>query len=97
MKRFTFALAPITAALLSFNAGAANHNHSHDQQRAIVFPGETVQSTLPSKVEPSATQALKVGQKINNLYERQFDDSKATVQKLGKTPIGLASTITMPR
>ncbi|EGQ7695149.1 VarG family subclass B1-like metallo-beta-lactamase [Vibrio vulnificus] len=84
MKRSTFALAPITAALLSFNAGAANHNHSHDQQRAIVFPGETVQSTLPSEVEPSATQALKVGQKINNLYERQFDDSKATVQKLGK-------------
>lgn len=36
------------------------------------------------EVEPSATQSLKLGQKINNLYERQFDNSQATVQKLGK-------------
>ncbi|HBC2232873.1 TPA: VarG family subclass B1-like metallo-beta-lactamase [Vibrio cholerae] len=82
MKLSTLALAPITAALLTFNASAKGHDH--DNQRAIFFPGETVQDTVKVEVEPSATQSLKLGQKINNLYERQFDNSQATVQKLGK-------------
>ncbi|MGB5805667.1 MAG: MBL fold metallo-hydrolase, partial [Vibrio anguillarum] len=82
MKLSTLALAPIAAALFTFNVNAKGHDH--DNQHAIFFPGETVQDTAKIVVEPSATQSLKLGQKINNLYERQFDESKATVQKLGK-------------
>ncbi|HGH8140305.1 TPA: MBL fold metallo-hydrolase, partial [Vibrio cholerae] len=52
MKLSTLALAPITAALLTFNASAKGHDH--DNQRAIFFPGETVQDTVKVEVEPSA-------------------------------------------
>ena len=78
MKLSTLALTPFAAAVFTFNVSAKGHDHNH--QRAILFPGETVQV----EVDPSATQPLKIGQKINNLYERQFDDSKFTIQKLGK-------------
>lgn len=78
MKLSILALTPIAAAVFTFNVGAKGHDHNN--QRAILFPGETVQI----EVEPSAKQSLKIGQKINNLYERQFDDSQFTIQKLGK-------------
>ncbi|MCQ8876616.1 VarG family subclass B1-like metallo-beta-lactamase [Pseudoalteromonas shioyasakiensis] len=78
MKLSILALTPIAAALFTFNVSAKGHDHNN--QRAILFPGETVQI----EVEPSANQSLKIGQKINSLYERQFDDSKFTIQKLGK-------------
>ncbi|UDM64330.1 VarG family subclass B1-like metallo-beta-lactamase (plasmid) [Pseudoalteromonas piscicida] len=78
MKLPTLALTPIAAAVFTFNVSALGHDHNN--QHAILFPGETAQL----EVEPSAKHSLKIGQKINNLYERQFDDSKFTVQKLGK-------------
>ncbi|WP_158119534.1 VarG family subclass B1-like metallo-beta-lactamase [Vibrio metoecus] len=81
MKLSTLALAPIAAVLFAFNVSA--NGHDHDNQRAIFFHGEKA-PIAQTEVEPSATQTLKVGQKINNLYERQFDHSNATVQKLGK-------------
>ncbi len=81
MKLSTLTLVPIAAALFAFNVSASGHNH--DNQRAIFFHGEKAPITQ-AEVEPSATQTLRVGQKINNLYERQFDNNQATVQKLGK-------------
>lgn len=78
MKLSILALTPIAAALFTFNVSAKGHDHNN--QRAILFPGETVQI----EVDPSAKQSLKIGQKINSLYERQFDDSQFTIQKLGK-------------
>ena len=78
MKLSILALTPIAAAVFTFNVSAKGHDHNN--QRAILFPGETVQI----EVDPSAKQSLKIGQKINSLYERQFDDSQFTIQKLGK-------------
>lgn len=78
MKLSILALTPIAAAVFTFNVSAKGHDHNN--QRAILFPGETVQI----EVDPSAKQPLKIGQKINSLYERQFDDSQFTIQKLGK-------------
>nr|MBF4318368.1 MBL fold metallo-hydrolase [Vibrio anguillarum] len=40
MKLSTLALAPIAAALFTFNVNAKGHDH--DNQHAIFFPGETV-------------------------------------------------------
>ncbi len=86
MKLSTLALAPITAALLTFNASAKGHDH--DNQRAIFFPGETVQDTVKVEVEPSATQSLKLGQKIIICMSASLITAKPPFKNWARIPTG---------
>ncbi|MBD1555894.1 MBL fold metallo-hydrolase [Vibrio sp. S9_S30] len=68
-------LAPLYLALIS--TGAMAHHHNQE----IYFPD--VGQVKAEYVSPSITQSIQPGQKIDNLFELQFDNEKATIQKLG--------------
>ncbi|MPY25346.1 MBL fold metallo-hydrolase [Shewanella psychropiezotolerans] len=80
MKPF-LTLAPLALALLTANVHASYYTQNTEQQR-IYFPDE-VRPLVEDFVAPSSTKSLEPGQKIDHLFDRQFNGTEATIQKLG--------------
>ncbi|WP_223192160.1 hypothetical protein [Pseudoalteromonas piscicida] len=83
MKLSNLALTPIAAAVFAFNVSALGHGHNN--QHAILFPGETAQI----EVEPSAKHSLKIGQKSIIFMNASLMTVNSRCKSWAGTPTGL--------
>ena len=70
----------LTSLYFAFASTTAIAHQNNNQ--AIIFPDQIPQAQ-GNYVAASKVESLKPGQKVDNLFDLQFDDKEATIQKLG--------------